>query len=469
MHVRLLGDTMKLSSAWGARTLLFAALAACQHEQNPVASAAAQPPSEPKVTVTVNGVMSDQGSIIGTLCPDPALFGKLECPSQRATAPAKPGAVDLVFTSIPPGTYGLTAWHDANSDGRTNLPQEGFGFGNNTPPPPKFEAAAIRIDGDTAASLNLLYLVRPAAPGAGDAGAAAPAGATKIDVREAGLYGALYVPQDARSLPAIIALGGSEGGLDVSSNAARSFVQHGYVVLALAYWRAPGLPQSLENVRLEYFKQAIDWLKARPDVDPQRVGILGMSRGAEGALLAASTYPEIKAVIAVAPSSYSWPNSGMNMGSGGAAGPRNPAWTLGGKPVPFLTQKTPPVDAPPGNLPPYEAALADAPRNGGDEIQVERINGPVLLFSGEADTVWPVKLMGDRIMSRLKARDFGYAYNHLAYPGAGHIPLFGDPAGAPSGYAAVGAIMGGTDEANAAARRDAWPKALAFFDQALKR
>jgi uncharacterized protein len=444
-------------------------LAGCSSAPSPAPAPPPTPTAAPNVTVTVNGVASAEGVVVGALCPDPAMVGKLDCPSIRAQSPAGVGSIDLVFRAVPPGTYALTAWHDINSDGRTNMPQEGFGFGNNSPPPPKFETAAIKVIGDTRTSLNLLYLARPAAPGAGDAGAAAPPGAIKTNIREAGLYGVLYAPEGARNLPVVIAIGGSEGGLDVASTAARSFAQRGYVVLALAYWRAPGLPQSLENVRLEYFKQAIDWLKTRPEADPQRIGFLGMSRGAEGALLAASTFPEIKAVIAVAPSSHSWPSSSMNMGSGGATGPRSPAWTLAGKPVPFLVQAPQPAGAPSENLPPYEAALAAAPLNAGDEIQVERINGPVLLVSGEQDTIWPSGLMAERIIARLKARRFQHRYSHIAYPGAGHLPLFGDPDAGSTGYAAVGAIMGGTEAGNSTARRDGWPRALAFFDAALKR
>jgi dienelactone hydrolase len=394
-----------------------------------------------------------------------------DCP-HKVDAPAQVGSVDLVFNDIVPGTYAFTTWHDANSDGKTNLPAEGFAFGNNAPVPATFKAAAIEVSGNTTAEVTLFYMARPTAANTGEMGAAAPQGVLKTDVRQAGLYGALYTPTEARNLPAIIAIGGSEGGLDVTSSAAKSFSEHGYVVLALAYWRAPGLPQALEKVRLEYFKDAIDWLKTRTEVDAGRIGFVGLSRGAEGALLIASHYPDIKAVMAVAPSSHLWPASSMNLGDGGGDAARQPAWVLDGKPLPFLALKAGPNGAAPSNnLAPYERALADAQANSESEIPVDRINGPILLLSGEQDGIWPAGPMAQRIVARLKAHNFSYGYTHIEYAGAGHLVFLGDPEdlGDLSRYRMLSGAMGGTDAANLAARSDSWSRSLAFFDQALKK
>lgn len=423
------------------------------------------------VTVRVNGIASGEGVVRGSLCTDPLKFPSPDC-SYKADAPAQIGSVDLIFKNIPLGTYAFTTWHDANSDGKTNLPAEGFAFGNNAPVPPTFKGAAIEVNADTATEVTLFYMARPTPANSGETGAAAPQGSVKTDVRQSGLYGALYAPAGARSLPAILAIGGSEGGLDVTSAVGKAFSQHGYAVLALAYWRAPGLPQSLEKVPLEYFQRAIDWLKTRPEVDADRIGMIGLSRGAEGALLIASQYPDIKAVMAVAPSSHLWPASSMNLGDANAAAARQPAWVLDGKPIPFLTPK-PGQDgaASINNVAPYERALADAPADSESEIPVDRINGPVLLLSGQQDGIWPAGPMSQRIVARLKARNFPYGYTHIDYPGAGHLVFLGDPAdpGDLSRYRVLSGAMGGTDAGNLAARSDSWTRSLAFFDQALKK
>lgn len=48
-------------------------------------------------------------------------------------------------------------------------------------------------------------------------------------------------------------------------------------------------------------QSAVDYLRTRPDVDPERIGVQGNSMGAASAILAASEKPEIKGVIAQIP------------------------------------------------------------------------------------------------------------------------------------------------------------------------
>lgn len=131
----------------------------------------------------------------------------------------------------------------------------------------------------------------------------------KTAVTANGLVADLYTPANATGrLPAIIILGGSEGGLGpASARDGRLLAQHGYATLQVAYFDAPGLPKDLGLIPLEYFKTAIDWLRAQPSVDPGRVGIVGGSIGGEVALAVASHYPEIKVVVAAMPSSVVWP------------------------------------------------------------------------------------------------------------------------------------------------------------------
>jgi hypothetical protein len=105
-------------------------------------------------------------------------------------------------------------------------------------------------------------------------------------VAEAGITGVLCDPGDGRRHPGVMVLGGSEGGLG-EPDAALLLASHGFTTLSLAYFGAKGLPATLQNIPLEYFAQALAWLRARPETDPRFVGVLGASRGAEAALLAA--------------------------------------------------------------------------------------------------------------------------------------------------------------------------------------
>jgi hypothetical protein len=57
---------------------------------------------------------------------------------------------------------------------------------------------------------------------------------------------------------AVIILGGSEGGKHWSTNTAniQRLLDHGYCVMVLAYFHAPGLPAHLREIPLEYFEKA---------------------------------------------------------------------------------------------------------------------------------------------------------------------------------------------------------------------
>ena len=125
-------------------------------------------------------------------------------------------------------------------------------------------------------------------------------------VRVAGLVATWYPPTTGRRGPAILALGGSEGGEAGSKYLARQLNKHGYGVLALAYFQADGLPQLVQELPLEYFDRAIAWMKSQPQVDPSSMGIYGISVGAETALVVAARHPELKAVVAGVPSSVVW-------------------------------------------------------------------------------------------------------------------------------------------------------------------
>lgn len=51
--------------------------------------------------------------------------------------------------------------------------------------------------------------------------------------------------------------------------------------LALAYFRVAPLPRNLVEIPLEYFRKAVDWMKARPTANTRRIAVMGISRGAE--------------------------------------------------------------------------------------------------------------------------------------------------------------------------------------------
>ena len=237
----------------------------------------------------------------------------------------------------------------------------------------------------------------------------------------------------------------------------RLIAQHGYAVLQVAYFDAPGLPKDLALIPLEYFKTAIDWLRARPDGDPDRIGIVGGSIGGEVALSVASHYPEIRAIVAAMPSGVVWP------GIIHSPGEPPSTFTLAGKPLPYLPYGMPFSTV--YNL--YAKGLLALGQHKNAIIPVERINGPVMLICGKSDTLWPSCPMSEQVVARLKAKNFRYSVKLLEYPDAGH-GVFGKPFDPNSaGFAAL-PKEGGSAKGNNAARRDSWARAMAFLDAALK-
>lgn len=283
-------------------------------------------------------------------------------------------------------------------------------------------------------------------------------------VRDNGIVANFYAPGGTaagRKSPGIIIVGGSEGGMNGPNVMGKLLSSRGYAVLALAYFSMETLPQQLEEIPLEYFKKAIDWMRANPSVEAGRLAFIGSSKGGEAALLVGSTYPEIKAVVAYVPAHVSF----QSIRFGGQPTVKS-SWSFQGKPLPFVPYSTT-TERPDGILALYVASLNDARAEEAAVIPVEKIAGPVLLISGRDDRLWPSSLMTERVVERLKKKRFRYPHRHLSYDGAGHsltipaqVPLAGPPPRFP---------LGGTERANAFARGDAFVQVVGFLEENLKR
>ena len=255
---------------------------------------------------------------------------------------------------------------------------------------------------------------------------------------------------------AVIVLGGSEGGLGGSRNLARRLASDGFHAIAVSYFGEAGQSPRLNEIPIEPIGAAIVWLQSRPKAAGP-VAIVGVSKGAELALLAASRDPRLKAVVVGVPSNLVW------QGIDQSGQPTGSSWTAEGQPLAYT-----PYDFSRGFISIfqlYAGAVNSAPAEA--EIPVERIAGPVLMISGQADTLWPSADMAARIERRLHEHDFAYPVVNIAYPEAGHA-VFGPPIrdpNAPGLQAALG--VGGTIPALVAARADGWPRVLTFLREAL--
>jgi dienelactone hydrolase len=296
-----------------------------------------------------------------------------------------------------------------------------------------------------------------------------------------GHIGRLFLPpagnQPRRRLPAVVVLSGSGGGFDIDKAAVLS--RHGFATLALAYFGIPPLPVWLHHVSLEYVESALSWLAAQPEIDPARIGVLGVSRGSELALIAASRFAAIRAVVAYAPSSVAWDSGGREKGTG----QNIPTWLSQGEPIasaplplrsfmwrsafPVIAMRRPVMFR---NL--FLAGLRNSAAAAKAAIPVERVNGSMLLISSGDDHVWPALEMAEAIVSRLKEHRFEHEAKHLHYASAGHLlryPHLPTTARGSGHEHLRGARLsfGGSARADAEAQADSWRRSVAFLKKHL--
>jgi dienelactone hydrolase len=302
------------------------------------------------------------------------------------------------------------------------------------------------------------------------------------------LIGTLYTLHDTQQKPGILLLSGSDGGIPGNNAIPESFIEYlvknGFVVFALAYFGIEHLPPHLENIPLEYFQSAIEWLKSLSEVDSSHIGIIGQSRGAELALLLGSHFPHFfQAIIACAP---------CNMICGGFPYPNRPAWLYQKQPLePYL----PGLSSTDSDLSEaddikmaierqqisFHANNAEDPYMIADlfavrekmlqakktQIAVEKIKCPILLMSGDKDAIWPSNLFSEMIMSRLNDHHFQFSKEHISYANAGHgiLSSYDEPI-----YHPVGGFwckLGGTSEGNKIASEHSWVAIKKFLQKTL--
>jgi fermentation-respiration switch protein FrsA (DUF1100 family) len=251
-------------------------------------------------------------------------------------------------------------------------------------------------------------------------------GVTRNAIRGDGLVGVLFLPPGEGPHPSVLILHGGGGGMDEYTGA--MLASRGYAALNLAYFSEPGLPRGLFNIPLEYFENAIRWMREQPWLRNGFLAVWGPSRGGELALLLGATFADINAVSAWVPSGVMfWPVGVAEKGD-----TRPPAsWTWRGKPLPYLQENNERVEPlppqqpgqPMAYTPIYLKHLRDQRAVERATIPVENIRGPILLVSGTDDQMWPSSALADIAMRRLESSGFGFPFRHLKYQNAGHLIL----------------------------------------------
>ena len=274
----------------------------------------------------------------------------------------------------------------------------------------------------------------------------------------------LLRPPGDDQLPAIIVLGGSEGGDFAARLIAPKLASRGYAVVGLpyfspTYWgqqpQFPELPRAFHNIPVDQLEQVHDWLCEREDVNGHKIGLYGVSKGAEFVLLGSSLIDGFGAVVTYVPSDVVWEAWGPGTTEGESS-----CFSWRGKPLPFV-----PYVGMSEEIAKYstgEKVRMRTPHDKGREanpdrieaarIRVEDIEAPVFIVAGDEDDVWDSGGMARNIREMRDAA--GLQTIAIIDEAAGH-GLSGD------GYAP-------TSEANARVQGQAFPAMLRFFETHLK-
>jgi uncharacterized protein (DUF2141 family) len=105
-----------------------------------------------ELDVTITGIKPGAGLIRVALYHDPRSFRHESQAVAVLSASANDLAVKVAFKDVPPGRYGVLAYHDANDNRKLDLtmgmfPREGWGLSNNPHVfgPPRFEPSAFDV------------------------------------------------------------------------------------------------------------------------------------------------------------------------------------------------------------------------------------------------------------------------------------------------------------------------------------
>lgn len=243
----------------------------------------------------------------------------------------------------------------------------------------------------------------------------------------------------------VLVLAGSSGRVDTQR--AMLLAKHGAVALPLQWFGGHGQSPGPWEVPIETFISALDHLAKEAD----SLAIVGVSFGAEAALITASLDPRVRAVAAFAPSHVVWAGYDQSKQRWTSH------WSWQGRQLPFVPIRRPSVAAPgqgpPSYLPVYQASLNAATAEELEQATICVENIPeVLLVSGGDDQVWPSADSARAITSRRTSHGLATAHVHL--PEAGHRTVLPGECAPDRGRVMA---RGGTAEADSALGRLAWP------------
>ena len=274
-------------------------------------------------------------------------------------------------------------------------------------------------------------------------------GVERVPIREGRLRGTLFIPSGPGPFPAVVDLFGGVGGL-VEYRAAL-MASHGIMSLHLAYFRFEDLPTDLDEIDLHYFEEGVDFLLAHPKTKGSSVGVVGVSKGAELALIMSACLPPHKlgAVVSINGFHYVyWSKVRYN-----------------GRVLPSLMPDLSLTYFTPSGALVFDRCALHVPVTEDTVIKVEHASAQFLLLSAEGDQQIP-PWCSDQVIKRLQRfNKSNYQYFRFG-PDVGHlIEPCHSPSFCESYHRTLDMILawGGKKRAHARAQEQSWPAIVRFL------
>lgn len=299
-----------------------------------------------------------------------------------------------------------------------------------------------------------------------------------ININES-ISGKLYINKNAEN-KMIILLNGSSGDMNALDLVAGPLCARGFNVLNVPYFAAPGLPENLEKIPLEYFEKVFRWVQNNTVIEKKNkdeeteIYLLGISKGSEAALLLASKYSEIKKVAAIEANGYVF--QGLK---GEGFGDEVSSWSYGGKSIPFIKgdnniffeefKKCNEQGIPFGFGSTYKKCVELADNKEEARIKVENSEADLLIATGKEDNIWDGYDGCKVLIDNLKKHNYKHSVEFLVYEHMGHpmpVPYI-IPLNETTSIPMMGGIFssGGTLEGNVEGQHDLWEKTIEFFNK----
>jgi uncharacterized protein (DUF2141 family) len=136
-------------------TIVVTALSVCVALGLALAARGANAQSPARITVSVDGVRNDNGSVRCGLYSSPNGFREPGREMRGVAAPIKNGRATCVFNGLPSGQYAVAVFHAEHNEtqmetGLFGKPKQGYGFSRNASSmfgPPSFGDAAFDYEG----------------------------------------------------------------------------------------------------------------------------------------------------------------------------------------------------------------------------------------------------------------------------------------------------------------------------------